>query len=178
MNLYLPSTVQWTASDGAILKLTQAGNYPLEGNVAIQLGLSKPSIFVLRLRIPAWTQAGSAVSIRVNGTPVPVSVISGFATLRRQWRDGDRIDLYLPMIMRLEAVDGTHPNCVALLRGPLVLFALTDTYPSITAAQLLGAKLLPGETAWQASTAVGGTIRLVPFSEMNDERYATYLTVS
>ena len=178
VNLYLPSTVQWTASDGAILKLTQAGNYPLEGNVAIQLGLSKPSIFVLRLRIPAWTQAGSAVSIRVNGTPVPVSVISGFATLRRQWRDGDRIDLYLPMIMRLEAVDGTHPNCVALLRGPLVLFALTDTYPSITAAQLLGAKLLPGETAWQASTAVGGTIRLVPFSEMNDERYATYLTVS
>ena len=178
VNLYLPSTVQWTASDGAILKLTQAGNYPLEGNVALQLGLSKPSVFSLRLRIPAWTQAGSGVSIRVNGTPVPVSVISGFATLQRQWRDGDRIDLYLPMVMRLEAVDGAHPNCVALLRGPLVLFALTDTYPSITAGQLLGAKLLPGETAWQASTAAGGTIRLVPFSEINDERYATYLTVS
>jgi hypothetical protein len=58
-----------------------------------------------------------------------------------------------------------------------VLFALTETDPSITAAQLLGAKPLPGQSAWQASTA-GGPIRLVPFTEINEERYATYLTVS
>jgi DUF1680 family protein len=115
--------------------------------------------------------------MRVNGVPVSVIVSSGFATLQREWRDGDRIDLYLPMVMRLEAVDGTHPNCVALLRGPLVLFALTETIPSITAAQLLGAKPLPGEPAWHATTA-GGAIRLVPFTEINDERYTTYLTVS
>jgi len=36
---------------------------------------------------------------------------------------------------------------------------------------------LPGETAWQASTA-RGPIRLVPFTEINEERYITYLTVS
>ncbi len=177
VNLYLPSSVQWNASNGAKLKLTQAGSYPLEGNVALQLSLSKPSIFGLHLRIPAWSRADSAVSMRVNGEPVPVRVSSGFATLQRRWRDGDRIDLYLPMVMRLEAIDGTHPNCVALMRGPLVLFALTETNPSITAAQLLGAKPLPGQSAWQASTA-GGPIRLVPFTEINEERYATYLTVS
>lgn len=177
VNLYLPSGVQWTASDGAILKLIQAGNYPLGGDVALRLSLSKPSVFALRLRIPAWSHSGGAVSIRVNGTPVPVSVRSGFATLQRRWRDGDSVDLYLPMGMRLEAIDETHPNCVALLRGPLVLFALAEMDTSIMRAQLLNAKPLPGETAWQASTA-GGSIRLVPFTAIDDERYATYLTVS
>ncbi len=177
VNLYLPSSVQWTASNGALLKLNQTGSYPLEGNVALQLKLSKPSTFALRLRIPAWSRNEGAVSIRVNGKPLPVNVNSGFATLQRSWRDGDRVDLYLPMSMRLEAIDSTHLNCVALLRGPLVLFALSETTPSITAAQLLAAKRLPGETAWQASAAAG-PIRLAPFTEIKDELYATYLTVS
>jgi len=177
VNLYLPSTLQWTASDGAKLKLTQEGNYLREGKIALQLCLSKPSTFALRLRIPAWSQLEGAVSLSVNGTPVPVIVSAGFATLQRRWRNGDRIDLNLPMSMRLEAIDAMHPNCVALLRGPLVLFALTETNPQITAAQLLAAKPLPGESAWQATTA-GGLIRLVPFTEINDERYITYLTLS
>jgi DUF1680 family protein len=177
VNLYLPSSVQWDAPNGAKLKLTQAGNYPFEGNVAFQLGLSKPSNFALRLRIPGWCQADSGVSIRVNGAPVPVRVSSGFATLQREWREGDHIDLSLPMVMRLEAIDRAHPKCVALLRGPLVLFALTETNPSVTAAQLLGAKPLAGGAAWQASTA-RGPIRLVPFTEINESQYVTYLTVS
>jgi len=79
--------------------------------------------------------------------------------------------------MRLEAIDAAHPNCVALVRGPLVLFALTRKNPAITATQLLEAQQLPGQPVWQASTA-SGPIRLVPFTEVGDEQYATYLTVS
>ena len=177
VNLYLPSSVQWQAATGAKVTLTQTGNYPMEGNVALRLSLSRPSPFALRLRIPGWCQAHSAVSVQVNSLPAPLKVHSGFATLHRVWKDGDRIDLRLPMVMRLEAIDAAHPNCVALVRGPLVLFALTETNSSITAAQLIAAKPLPGEPAWQASTA-SGPIRLVPFTEINDEQYATYLTVS
>lgn len=177
VNLYLPSSVRWTASNGAALKLTQTGNYPLEGNVALRLRLSKPSLFSLRLRIPGWCQDDRALSIRVNGEPVPVRVRSGFAVLQREWQNDDRIDLYLPMVMRLEAIDAAHPKCVALLRGPLVLFPLTETNPAIGAAQLLGAKQLIGEPAWQASTAAG-PMRLVPFTEINDAQYVTYVAVS
>ena len=176
VNLYLPSSVQWTSADGAELKLTQTGNYPLEGNVSFRINLSRPSTFALRLRIPAWSRTERLVSLSVNGAPLPVTVSAGFATLRRRWRDGDRIDLRLPMLMRLEAIDAAHPNCVALLRGPLVLFALTETNPSVSAAQLLGAKPVAGEKCWQASTAQG-PIRLVPFTEINEERYVTYLNV-
>jgi len=177
VNLYLPSTLQWTSSDGAKLRLIQTGEYPLEGGVALQLSLSKPSTFALRLRIPAWCQTEGAASISINRRPVPVVLSAGFATLRRRWNDGDRIDLTLPLSMRLEAIDAMHPNCVALMRGPLLLFALTETKLAVTAAQLLGAKPLAGEAAWQASAA-GSPVRLVPFTEIKDERYITYLTVS
>jgi len=177
VNLYLPSTLQWTSPEGAKLALMQTGNYPMEGEIAFHLHLSKPSTFALRLRIPAWSQAEGGGSLRVNGVRVPVTVNAGFATLYRRWRDGDRIELGLPMPMRLEAIDAAHPNCVALVRGPLVLFALTRKNPAITATQLLEAQQLPGQPVWQASTA-SGPIRLVPFTEVGDEQYATYLTVS
>jgi DUF1680 family protein len=177
VNLYLPSTVKWTASNGARLTLTQAGTYPIEGKIHFHLNLSRPSTFALRLRIPAWTRNGGGVSLGVNRVLVPVTVDAGFATLHRRWRDGDHIELSLPMPMRLEAIDAAHPNCVALVRGPLVLFALIRTAPTITAAQLLAARQLPGQPVWQAQTA-DVPIRLVPFTDIHEERYSTYINVS
>ena len=47
-----------------------------------------------------------------------------FAELHRDWKTGNRIDLELPLKMRLEAVDKQHPETVALLCGPLVLMSL------------------------------------------------------
>jgi len=177
VNLYLPSTLRWRTSDGAKLVLKQSGTYPMEGKIAFHVNLSKPTTFALRLRIPAWSRTESGFSVRVNGVRVSAVVNAGFATLQRRWHDGDRIDLGIPMPMRLEAIDAMHPNCVALVRGPLVLFALIRANPSITAKQLLGAQPLLGQLAWQASTATG-SIRLVPFTEIHDEQYVTYLTVS
>ena len=177
VNLYLPSTVQWSPSPGVRLALTQAGNYPIEGRISFHLNLSRPSTFALHLRVPAWAQTEGAASLRVNGVGVPVTVKAGFATVRRRWRQGDHVELNLPLPMRLEAIDASHPNCVALLRGPLVLFPLIGKNPKVTAAQLLGAQQLAGQAVWQASTDEG-SIRLVPFTEIQDERYATYLTVS
>jgi hypothetical protein len=34
-----------------------------------------------------------------------------------------------------------------------------------------------GQPAWQAQTA-SGSLRLLPFTEISDEHYTTYLTVS
>ena len=34
------------------------------------------------------------------------------------------MQLELPLVSRLEAIDSQHPNTVAVMRGPLVLFAL------------------------------------------------------
>lgn len=117
----------------------------------------------------------------MNGETVPEHVATGFATIRRKWKDGDRIDAELPMPMRLEAIDPEHPETVALVRGPLVLFAVTDQAPKITRQQLLAASVVsgsdPDKPSWQVQTA-SGSPKLMPFTAITDERYSTYLTVS
>jgi len=180
VNLYLPSTVKWTAANGAHLALTQSGGYPLEGRVALVVKASKAADMALRLRIPGWAQSGATdagTSIQVNGLPVSAPLSRGFATLRRKWKDGDRVELNLPLPMRLEAIDAQHPDTVALVRGPLVLFALTDDAPQVTREQLLAAKRMRGQSLWQAGSSAGPLL-LTPFTEIHEERYRTYMTVS
>ena len=181
VNLYLPSTVRWTSPRGAILSLTQSGGYPLDGRIEMVFKApGKAEDFTLRLRIPAWagngTTGGGAV-IQVNGLPVQAPVTKGFATISRKWKDGDRVTLNLPLPMRLEAIDAQHPDTVALVRGPLVLFALMNEAPRVTRQQLLSAKRMPGQALWQTVTD-GGFMLLVPFTEINEERYQTYFTVT
>jgi uncharacterized protein len=176
VNLYLPSTLKWTGAHGAHLALTQSGGYPLEGRVEMVLKASKAESFALRLRVPAW--AGGDAQIRVNGLPAAAPVAKGFATVTRKWKDGDRVELELPLPMRLEAIDAGHPETVALVRGPLVLFALSDDgpddAPKVTREQLLAAQRMRGQALWQVATDAGPLL-LVPFTEIHEERYRTYI---
>jgi DUF1680 family protein len=110
------------------------------------LKLSRPSEFALRLRIPAWSEGAN---LRVNGAPAELSLSTGFATLQRTWKDGDRIDLDMALPLRLEPIDAQHPDTVALVRGPWVLFPITQNAPRVTRTQLLAAQRTPGPTAWQ-----------------------------
>jgi uncharacterized protein len=173
VNLYLPSTLRWTSTDGAQLALTQTGDYPVEGKIAMRLRISRPSNFSLRLRIPAWSSQRGA-TVRVNGKPVRAPIRTGFAALQRRWKDGDRIELELALPARLEAIDSAHPDTVALLRGPLVLFAIADRPPAVTRQQLLSPVQLPQQAAWRVDTA-SGPLLLRPFSAIHDEHYCTYL---
>jgi hypothetical protein len=175
VNLYLPSNLRWTSTDGAQLVLTQSGDYPIEGRITMHLRASRPSNFALRLRIPAWSSQIEPL-IRINGERVPVSVHTGFAIVQRRWKDGDRIELELALPLRLEPIDSNHPNTIALVRGPLVLFAITENPPAATRQQLLSAVRLPQQSTWRAETA-SGPLLLRPFTAINDERYCTYLNV-
>ena len=175
--LYLPSSVTWTQG-GAQITLAQRSAYPLEDRIRFELSASRPETFSIRLRIPAWA-SGAVVS--VNGQPMQIApVTAGFLTLHRRWDPGDRIELQLPLALRTESIDVRHPETVALLRGPLVLFATPDAAtggtPSITRAQLLAARRR-GPDLWHASTA-RGPLRLVPFTAIDSEPYATYLRVT
>jgi DUF1680 family protein len=172
VNLYIPSTLRWTQG-GTQVSLTQQSGYPFDDEVKFDITVSKPADFALHLRIPAWAEGAS---ISVNGKLVPISGGPGkFVTVRRTWRTGDRIELDLPMKLRLQAIDAGHPQTVALLRGPLVLFAITDAPPAVTAEQLLGAKKT-GQQSWQVETA-SGALRMLPFVAIENQQYSTYLTV-
>jgi len=173
VNLYIPSTLRWK-QDGAEVALTQESQYPFESVVQFSVNTSRAREFTLKLRIPAWA---SAASISVNGRRLQTGITPGtFATIHRRWDTGDRVELDLPMTLRLEPVDPQHPQTVALVFGPLVLFAITNAQPALTRAQLLAAKRMD-RRSWQVSDA-GAPLKLLPFTDIGEEPYSTYLHVT
>jgi DUF1680 family protein len=171
VNLYIPSTLRWR-QNGMPFSLTQSGNYPFADQVQFTLTGAHHAEFSIAFRIPGWTQEGA--SILVNDKPVPTLIAAGtFASVRRTWKNGDRIVLTLPMSLRLEAVDEQHSDTVALLFGPLVLFAVTDAPPALTRAQLLAAT----RTAKDGSEWSIGSLRLRSFPAIGEEHYSTYVNV-
>jgi DUF1680 family protein len=170
VNLYIPSTVRWTQY-GAQIELTQKSEYPYEPHVQIEVKTSRSVEFAVNLRIPRWAEGAS---IAVNGKR-KVASAGSFASVKRKWKNGDRIELELPLRTRLEAIDGQHPETVALLAGPLVLFAITDAEPAVTRTQLLAAKKT-GAQSWEVTTA-SQPMKMLPFTAIGEQQYSTYLRV-
>jgi uncharacterized protein len=168
VNLYIPSTVR-AKVNGTEVSLTQSSEYPLSSAIQFDVKIPNATEFAIRLRIPAWTDSAS---VSVNGKRVESVVAGKFATIRRTWKSGDRIEMDLPMKLRLEPIDAEHPQIVALLCGPLVLFAITDEPPTATPRQLLAAKKT-GQHEWQIEIA-GKLLRLLPFTAIEDQQYSTY----
>jgi uncharacterized protein len=98
-----------------------------------------------------------------------------FATIYREWKSGDSIEIELPGKTRLEAIDARYPDTVALLYGPPVLLAITNTPPRVTRPQLLEDRF--ENMKWQVETA-DARITILPFTVIADEQYFTYLHTS
>jgi uncharacterized protein len=171
VNLYLPSALRWTNQDGVQLSLEQSGDYPVGNKIKFRVRAARPSRFSLRLRVPVWSTA----LVRVNGERESVSLERGFLTIDRLWREGDRVELTLILPLRLETIDSEHPNTVALVRGPLVLFAIANEPLAVTRQELLAAKKVGGEAAWRTKSSSGPLI-LRPFSAIEEDHYLTYLS--
>jgi DUF1680 family protein len=173
VNLYLPSTLRWN-QDGATVVLTQKTHYPFDNVVRFNLEMKNAKNFVLNFRIPAWT-TGATVS--VNGRQWSAPATPGtFASVSREWTSGDTIELNLPMPLRTEPINSQQPQTVALCFGPLVLFAITDEQPSISHDDLLGAKRKSQRT-WMIETEAA-SVELLPFTEIDDQQYSTYLRIT
>ncbi len=147
------------------MSLTQTGPYPRRGDVQITVTTPKAVESALRFRIPAWT--GDRAVIYVNGRRQPGEFRGGaFAEVKRTWKSGDHIELELPSMRRLEPVDARHPDLVALVQGPLVLFALSDKPVEMSRRQLLEADLSKAPVAFK------------PFMDIGDQAYCTYQKLS
>lgn len=173
VNLYIPSTLRWVEQGNAV-SLTQQGDYPFEDRVTFTVNASRPTELTLHFRIPAWA-AGASLSL--NGTRQKGIAPGQFAAIHREWKTGDRVELELPLTMRLEAIDARHPDTVALLRGPLVLMAIKERQdspvPNITRQQLLATRRV-SERQWEANST-RGPITLLPFTSVADRPYTTYI---
>jgi len=100
--------------------LRQETKFPDEPRTQLRLQLPKSATFTLNIRHPVWVNPGD-FAVKVNGQSMEVqSTPSSYAAIRREWRDGDTVDVELPMHLRVERLpDGS--NWAAFLYGPIVL---------------------------------------------------------
>lgn len=95
-------------------ELRVSGGYPFRETVTMELALSRPVAFGISLRIPEWC---AEPSLTVNGEPVRLDAKNGYAKMLREWKDGDRLTLQLPMTVRTVS---RNLFAVSVERGPLV----------------------------------------------------------
>ena len=171
INLYAPSQLKWTER-GTPVTLTQETEYPLGESVKLRIACTSPVEFALQLRIPGW--AASTPQLRVNGNPVHADVRRGFAVVRRRWTGGDTLSFKLPQQFRTEAIDGLHPETVAILRGPLVY---VERSPAASDAKHAPTEALQpaADTPGVFAAPTGALPRTyVPFYFVRDEAYTMY----
>lgn len=176
VNLYIPARVNVSFA-GQNISINQTTTYPLANNSMLEISAAQPTEFGISLRIPAW--AGSATQVKINGHVDESKIKPGsFLELVRTWKQGDRIDIIFDMPVRLEPLNAAHPEMVAVLTGPLVLFPIDAAKIDFTHEQLLGAKQR-SLSEWVVNTGKGD-IHLKPFMSIKDEKYRLYnkLTVA
>ncbi|MGH8185041.1 MAG: beta-L-arabinofuranosidase domain-containing protein, partial [Steroidobacteraceae bacterium] len=198
VNLFVPSEVTWQEKG---LRLVQDTQFPRDERVSFVVHAKQPVRTQLRIRVPYWASGGSASlnGKRLDGFATPAS----YFVLDRTWRDGDRLEVRLPM--RLHAAPmPDDPNVQAVMYGPLVLAAKLGkaglgaetlraeptkprTVPEYKSDPIAAPTIrsrshdpatwlaaVPGRALEFRTVDQPTQLTLVPLNEVFDERYAVY----
>jgi DUF1680 family protein len=139
INLFMSSESQIDFG-GRSVTIKQETEYPWDGQVKFKLGIDKPSMFSIKIRVPGWAREeaiplglykytnkiNKGISIKVNGKEQKVILDKGYAVIQRNWQANDEISLVLPMEIRRVVSDENVKDDlgrVALERGPIVYCA-------------------------------------------------------
>jgi len=109
---YAPSRVH-TKLNGVGVTIDEETEYPFRGTVRFAIHTPRAVAFPLMLRIPGWA---ASAAVTVNGTTSQVQQ-SGLHSVKRTWREGDRVTIAFPMDPRVS--HWFHDSAV-FERGPLV----------------------------------------------------------
>jgi hypothetical protein len=137
VNLFVSSSAKINLNPDLKISITQATQYPWDGEVKMVVSPEKSGRFALSLRIPGWaknqpipgdlytytTPEKDAVTIKVNGTVIAFKAKNGYAVINRKWEKGDVVNYSLPMtIHRVKANAKVAEDFgkVAIERGPIV----------------------------------------------------------
>jgi DUF1680 family protein len=120
-HLYIGSNTE-VDIDGTKVGLVQETNYPWNGKVSITVNADGAKEFGLGLRIPGWCRNAR---VAVNGEQVDLAsvTVDGYAIIKRQWQDGDKVELDLPMEpvrVRSNPLVRADIGKVAIQNGPVV----------------------------------------------------------
>ncbi len=175
VNLFVASTVTW-AEKG--LTLEQTTRFPEEEGTRLALHLKQPVNLALNIHVPEWATRG--VRVLVNGQEEKVDARpSSYAAIRREWKDGDTVDVRMPMTLRTQPMPD-DPDLVAVLYGPLVLAGLASEKTGFLADAADPASWLkPVEGKALTFRTAGQTreVTFIPLYKVMTEPYGVYWLV-
>jgi DUF1680 family protein len=121
VNLFIASEVEWVEKG---VRVSQDTRFPEEAGTTLAVHCARPTRFALRVRVPAWCRGGGA---KLNGRALEgFAAPGGYYVLDRTWRDGDRLEVSLPMALHLWPMPD-DPTLEAVMCGPLVLVGRLGT---------------------------------------------------
>jgi len=181
VNLFIASAVRW---EGKGVTLEQRTAFPAEEGTTLTVHAASPTPFSLAVRVPGWCTEGFAV--RVNGETQPVGAEpSTYSTLHRTWRQGDVIEVSLPMTFSRMAMPDRATQ-LAFLRGPVVLVGegarpfgselVADPADPSSWIHDLDRWFKPVEgdpLAYTGTDDAGRTIRFRPYSQIGADQFFT-----
>jgi uncharacterized protein len=187
VNLFIASELNWKERG---VRVKQETRFPDQGTTTLAFTCAKPAEFTLKVRHPYWAKT---IGVRVNGETIKSGTApSTFIEIRRQWQSGDKVELSLPMDLRLETMPD-NPNRVAVMYGPLVLAGKlgavndpaannTDFVPVLVSEGRAPSAWLSPLAAQPCSFRTENVGRpreavLIPFFRMHDQRYTVYWDV-
>ncbi|MFI5385104.1 MAG: beta-L-arabinofuranosidase domain-containing protein [Fimbriimonadales bacterium] len=142
VNLFIPSTVRFHLGE-RLVHVEQTTRFPEEAKTSFTIHVenSLPSVltkgdapepgnpdaeFTFRIRAASWFDGPMAV--KLNGQPVKlVADNKHWLSLKRKWRDGDWLELSLPMRLHSVPFFANKPYPAAIADGPVVLAFRTPT---------------------------------------------------
>ncbi len=193
VNLFIGSEVEWPQKGFTLIQDT---NFPAQEGTMLTIRAAKPTRLAVKIRIPYWAQGAT---IKVNGKLESIAANPGtYAELTRKWKDGDRVEISLPMGVHTSPLPDDQ-SLQAAMYGPLVLAAqmgasgLTEKMiygdsgpddehekpipmPTVAAEGAEWFEKVPGEPL-QFRTIGATSTRLKPLYQIMDERYSVYLKV-
>ena len=116
-SLYGASEVSARVGDGTRISIIEETDYPFGDTIKFRINTpAKPVTFPLYLRIPRWSE-GARVAVNRKNLKAKAEPLS-FLVLTREWRDGDTVELTLPMKVSVRVWE-KNQNAASINYGPL-----------------------------------------------------------
>lgn len=113
---YADSEVKATVGDNSEVKITTQTHYPFDEQVSMKLAMTKPALFPLYFRIPAWA---NNATVKINNQSVNVTPVAGqYVRVAGNWKNGDVVTLAFPMKLAVRTWE-KNKNSVSVNYGPL-----------------------------------------------------------
>jgi DUF1680 family protein len=114
INMYGQSESVVTVNMKNKVIINQVSDYPVSGNIEINVTPDNPEGFIVAFRIPEWSKN---TTLTINGNVISDLRPGTYKKIDRIWNKSDKVLLSLDMTGRMITLNGYQ----AILRGPLVL---------------------------------------------------------